>query len=660
MAGCSRCETAPLRTRTVWRPVTNLTGRRTDYGTIDRLRVRRAITRDVSWAVRVAVSLVVPLVIAILWNGVVALVVGLLMVGATLSREIAPTVGPRAHEVEARLAEQLAELRILKADHAIDHATHNPFNNAAYVLSVYRPTSSQAQTSLEDLRRSLDSVVQRLGLTESQRDAIGDEQGRLPRLVGGLAVPDQEETTMKLYGDPVNVPVWVRWHELRDALSAVGRVLDDVRQLHSAEIEWLVLSFTLFARALLLVLTPAVGALTFGVVPDLPDSSSATTALWMGAGAWAIATAFAAPALATLVMQASQRGARVRRLLLVVELPLSCALALVVPAWTAVAFSAGWTNWWQRVARQGGDRKEIPDFSWSKLSIWILVVAGTQVAGLLGVDTPLSAWQVAVEVGWTMIVIAVIGGSYGAMLPVSAGMLISVVARGARDERRAAEDVTAVIHEVAEKMARAADDLALHEAGGQGADAAEVLRRSTRQLLSPERRELRRRQPRSLVPLVYLGLAEGGYEMWAGDPRALGNRSRAEREGEPSPVIVQRPSFQPSQAAFDDIRLSRRDASTLRRLLKACVVEARVHGVRRVETVVGLAGDRVEIRIANEPARRAQHEGRGRGSKLIATLAQRLPGGRETFRGLTDRSFIGKRGSLQLFGVGFSFETTPE
>jgi hypothetical protein len=606
-----------------------------------------------AWAFAVLVGLAVPAVVAGVWSGWAALAIGIAFIAATMSGRVARLVRPRSRALTALVLRRLAEMAPLRTDEVIATVTHDPFASVKSRLSTYRPDDQEVERALADLQAAMASVGRRLQDSELDRDAW-DQTGP-PALIGGLATSDDGNITMKLYGDPANVPAWIGSPRLRETATGIGRVLDDVRHLHSAQVEWIVLTFTFWARALLLVPVPALGGLTVATVPDL-SNLTARDLPWLPATAWAVATAMAAPRLATLVMEASSRGARVRRVLMGVEVPLAVALAVTCPAWATVAFSAGWTNWWQRISRANRDAEKLPDFSWARLAVWIAVVVGAQTAGFVldAGDPP--AWKAALEIAATLAIIAVIGGSYGAMLPVSAGMFARVVLRGAKGQQRSDREAFEVVNEIAVRMTRAADALArLPHRDDDDVQAEDLLRRSTRELLAERRRALPLGGPRSLDELVTAALAEGGHDMWADDPRALSARERAERSGQPLPVAVQRPRFEPDEAAFRTVTLPKKDADTLRRLLIACVVEARVHGTRRVETVVRREGDRVEVRIANEPRSTPGHSGRGRGGRRIRMLAQALPGGGEPFRGMTDRSFVGRPGALELFGVSFSF-----
>jgi hypothetical protein len=90
-------------------------------------------------------------------------------------------------------------------------------------------------------------------------------------------------------------------------------------------------------------------------------------------------------------------------------------------------------------------------------------------------------------------------------------------------------------------------------------------------------------------------------------------------------------------------------------MLVACIVEARVHGTRRVQTIISRQDDGVEVRIANQPRPGGSRRGRGHGGQDIRALAASLPGAGELFRGPTDRSFVGGRPVGELFGVRFTF-----
>ncbi len=577
-------------------------------------------------------------------GGLAGLLVAVVVVAATLSGQLLFLVQQRSRWLRDEILNRLVDVRTEHADETVDTRSHDSAARVRLVLSEYTPTDPAVARALDALRGAFDAVEHRLEVTRRRREqweAIG-----APALVGGLASRADAGAELKLYGDPANVPGWLTGRRARSALLQVGRVLDDVRLLHSNQIEWVVLTFTLWARALLLVIAPALGALSIAPPPDLDGWPRVVP--WIVVTAWALCTALVAPQIATLAMAESPQGQRARRVLLAVELPLAVAVALTTPGWPVVAFAAGWTNWWQRL----GVQPAIPDFSWTRLAAWIGVTVASQSAGLAIAGTDAAVWRDGLEVALTLGVIAIIGGSYGAMLPVSAGVTARVLISGTRHRRLADTDAQRVIDDVAEAMTRAADhlaDLTVRTAADEEAE--DVLRRAVDSMLATG--AARPRDSSTLGAVVTAALAEGGHAMWSGDPRAAATQNRARREGRAAPVVVEQPAF-----ASDDLEgvvLRDEVAGTLQRLLVACIVEARVHGTRRVQTILRQEGTQIEVRVANAPNPQATHSGRGRGRREISALARCLPGGEEPFRGLTDRAFVGARGDGELFGVRFAF-----
>jgi hypothetical protein len=409
----------------------------------------------------------------------------------------------------------------------------------------------------------------------------------------------------------------------------------------------MVRGFTRWARALLLVLTPALGVLT--MAPGTFDAGPIAIATWLVAVAWALGTTLCAPRIAELVMAPTAEGRRARCILLAVELPLAIALALTNPAWTAVVFAAGWTNWWQRL----GPTEAIPDFSWRRAAVWAAVTASTQIAGL-AIATSGALWpQAAVEATVTLVVVVLIADTYGAMLPVYVGVAAQILFTGARRQRDADADARRVLADVADAMRRAAEALGkLPDPSPADEDAREILLRESRRMVSAGGPP-RRRGRRALGDVVTAALADGGYERWVGDPRAVAAAERAREEGRPEPVAVRRPEFASNDIA--DVAVPAKVARDLHDLLVTCIVESRVHGARMVQTIVRRDGDTIEVRIANMPNPEGSHSGGGHGGREIQRLARALPGGGDAIRELTDRSFIGAAGQGVLFGVRFTF-----
>lgn len=579
-------------------------------------------------------------------GGVPGLLVAVAALAATLSGELLGLVQARSRGLHDELLERLAAVRLEHADETVDARSHDPFAHVGRLLEEYTPRVASVAASLQGLRDRLQQVERLLERSRVRRErwaTTGPTEH-----IGGLAGESDSGVDLKRYGDPANLPGWLSAARSRAALLRVGAVLDDIRLLHSHEIEWAVLTFTLWARALLLVLAPALGALSFAPAPDV-DAGTVRPALWLLALAWAVGSALAAPRIATLAMEESSLGLRARRVLLAVELPLAVALSLAWPGWPAVAFAAGWTNWWQRLGRS----PVAPGFSWTRLGVWIAVAVAAQSSGLVLAAGDVAWWHAVLEVAIALGVIAIIGGSYGAMLPATAGVAARVLFTGARTRRLAGTDAQRLIDDIAEAMTRAADELAALAHRGPADEAAEgVLRRAVDGML-PAATARRRRGARELGAIVTAALAEGGHDMWVEDPRAVAAQDRADGAGQVRPVVVDQPAF--ATGGITDAVVDAQTADTLHRLLVACIVEARVHGTRRVQTILSRDGDTVEVRVANQPNPRGSRRGRGRGVREIQALAGSLPGATALFRGATDRAFVGANGEGVLFGVSFTF-----
>jgi hypothetical protein len=347
-------------------------------------------------------------------------------------------------------------------------------------------------------------------------------------------------------------------------------------------------------------------------------------------------------------MAPSAAGHRTRRVLLAVELPLAIAIALTNPVWPAIAFAAGWTNWWMRL----GPAREIPDFSWARALQWALVTAGTQLAGLALVGD-ITWLQAASEIGLTLVAVVVIADTYGALLPVYVGVGARVLLTGARHQRRADGDARRIIADVADAMAHTASQIAELPDRTPADDEARAILQDAVADMRAVAGSSRQRRPLDLDDVVTAALDEGGHGLWSDDARAIAVREHASREGRVLPVAVARPQF--VNAGIASVVLDERVAADLHRLLVACIVEARVHGTRRVQTIVRRIDDSIEIRVANQPDPSGSASGGGHGGQEIRRLAGRLPGAGDVFRGSTDRSFIGARGDGELYGVRFTF-----
>lgn len=144
------------------------------------------------------------------------------------------------------------------------------------------------------------------------------------------------------------MPAKVAWapRRLRRPLLLAGRVLDDIRLLHTSEIEHAALVYTLSARALIVGFAPWLSRYSH-IGSPLRRGRLAVMA-WGAMTAWSASLVLAAPQVATMVMDRGEPGARARRILLGVEAPLALAGAAVAPSWPVTTFAVGWTNYWQR------------------------------------------------------------------------------------------------------------------------------------------------------------------------------------------------------------------------------------------------------------------------------------------------------------------------
>jgi hypothetical protein len=597
------------------------------------------------WVLFVVPGTLAALCAAAVAGGVAGLAVGIVAIVVTLSGDLRGLVRQRSRGLHDDILSRLEAVSTEHTDAAVEASSHDPLAVVRQLLREYRPPTPAVASAIRGLEAAVDVVRRKLDATNARR--LLWESAGPPELIGGLA-GKSDGLTVKQYGDPANLQGWLRARRARAAALQVGRVLDDVRLLNTARTESMVLTFTLWARALLLALAPTLGALSVTPVPSI-DAGWARLAPWLLCLAWALATALAAPRLAVLVMEESRAGRRARCVLLAVELPLAVAVALTNPGWPAVAFAAGWTNWWVRI----GPSPRIPDFSWARASAWALVTAGAQLAGLMLGPGGVSWSHAAAEIAITLLVVIVIADTYGAMLPVYVGVAARVLFTGARHQRRADAEARRVITNVVDAIDRAGHAIAaLADRTRADDEARELLRRARESMLAVTATP-RRRGQRELGAVVTAALGDGGYDMWADDPRAITAREHARREGRVLPVVVARPQFASTDIA--GIVLDKQVAAELHRLLVACIVEARVHGARRVQTIVRRSGDAVEVRVANQPNPQGSASGGGRGGREILRLAHSLPGAGEVFRGRTDRGFVGAHGDGELFGVRFTF-----
>jgi hypothetical protein len=127
---------------------------------------------------------------------------------------------------------------------------------------LWLPHASACWLSMVQGIQGLEAIVGALSVVRGLEDSIREttparalrrNRGRW-RAVGGVAAKNSyraADDPMTLYQDPLSLPHWIRGPRLRDALMRLGAVLDGVRLLHDAQIEWSVLLFTMWARLVL-------------------------------------------------------------------------------------------------------------------------------------------------------------------------------------------------------------------------------------------------------------------------------------------------------------------------------------------------------------------------------------------------------------------------
>ena len=327
----------------------------------------------------------------------------LVVPGWVVGRDLWTVIFQARRSAWAAVARGHERSRLAGAHRRLDPITHDPFRTARAVLRCYStPIAQRALDTLENINKRLEETL-------PDRDA---------QYAGSAFRFHDEGGTLVRYGDPDRVPAFLG-PTGRDVFMRVGRTLDDVRLLHNLRIEKAVLLFTFWARALLLGLAPLLGAITFGPVPLHQGSTTVEDILWAVALVYAIAVTVRAPRLSQIVLERTEQAQQLRRRLVLVEVPIATALMIAFPAWPTAAFAAGWTNWWQRNFRPPGEKAE---FSWPRLVVYVLVVIASLIAGFLffGRVSPVHAAE---EIVVSLIVIAAVGGSYGAMFPLSGAVL---------------------------------------------------------------------------------------------------------------------------------------------------------------------------------------------------------------------------------------------
>lgn len=467
------------------------------------------------------------------------------------------------------------------------------------------------------LRVSIERAVEAIeSLREAMRatsPARKDRGGSAPPIGGHAAdVLERVGGSLKPYAW---TPQQLVPERLRGAGSQFSLILDEVRVLHNADVERAVLLFTLAARAVLVTLAPLLGAWTQGDTP-VADTGLWSRLVWVAAATISLATFAMAPRVVDTAMTDSDDATRFRRHLLRLELPVALLATVLLPVWTVVVFSAGWTNWWQR---------QTPhlEFDWGKLAVFVAAVAGLQSAGLTIQSLPTGS--IALEVALSLLVIAVIGASYGAMLPLATATVLAVLvgdgSRSIRSARRARGnllDCARHLRSTAAEIDAAAPEIPLAvSAATMSRQAALKLEREAdlfgrRGLLSPQ------------VLAELCDQAIGFSNLYRRDSAQLEIQRRAARErDQPEPAFA----MEPILGSLAEARVAKqRHARTLRSILVTAYNEAGVHGTDGVKVSLEQLDGRLCLLVCNLP--RPDSEGTsGEGAARIERLASKLPGG---------------------------------
>jgi hypothetical protein len=506
-------------------------------------------------------------------------------------------------------------------DLLLDEGTHHPALRHARDDLAALTAGDPAVRELAAALAQVDAIERQLERTKAERDRAALE--RRERLLGGFAprAPSRRDDPLQLYGVRSELlsgaPPLVR-----DLAQQTGAVLDEIRLLHTAEIEWSTLLFTLWSRAALVALAPTLGAVTAAPVRR--------RRVWLLATGVSLATAVAAPTVATAVMRRDRTGQLTRRGLLAAEVPLACALLVVEPSWLTSVFAVGWTNWAQR-----------PDFRWGRLAGFVGTVVCLQGAGMARRRVP--AGRAAIEIAGTLTVIFYTGSSYGAILPLSASTALEVVLFGGLRQARAPREAQALMTKV-ERSLRAAAATAAGSGRPSLLEAADVLARNAARI---------ERAPEVLGQLVETAYRHSEVPARRSE-EALARQEAAAQAALPEPVVLRTPTFEPGDLRTARLR-ERRDAQVLHDILVVLIGEADVHGMGPLFVTWSLEDGRLVLRVANRKRDPPVPGLRGSGAMRLQRLAGRLTrDGRVDLRRDVDGSFAGLEPRPGWYGVQIS------
>lgn len=550
--------------------------------------------------------------------GVSATVVALLLLGLALTLTLVRggRIVQRALEVSRVRAERRLEIARARRGEALAR-THNWLRMVQEGLLAYARSSDaepNASAAAESSAEMLEELHDSLDQTRSSRRQF--KGGHVP-VVGGNA-----DAISRRLGGELKPYSWTPAHlipgRIRGATTQTSMVIDEIRVLHNAEIERSVLLLTLVARAVLVLLAPALGGWTNADTPVL-DTGPAADLVWLLAAAISLGTLLSGPRIVDLAMSDSDEGFDLRRRLLRIEVPVALALLILQPAWTVVVFVTGWTNWWQR---------QTPGlaFDWRKLSIFVAAVVGLQALGLTLQSVPVG--PATVEVAVALLAIAVTGGSYGAMLPLTVATAIGVVvgdgARSIRIARAARTELLGCSRQLA--VTAATIDAAVPEMP-LARNAAALARRGAENLEREAdlfgRRGVQARQV--LIDLFDQAIVQSTLSRSDSRQYQLAAEA-ATAAGVPPPPYA----MEPILGSLTLARVpQRRNAHVLQRFLVNALNEASTHGTEGVRILARRRDQRLLVTVGNLPKRTttgAVSEGR----EILEHYATSLPLGHLT------------------------------
>jgi hypothetical protein len=471
-----------------------------------------------------------------------------------------------------------------------------------------------ASSAAEDSAEMLRGLHDELDSTRTSRNQF--KGARIP-VVGGNA-----DAISERLGGELKPYFWAPGHlipgRLRGATTQTTMVINEIRVLHNAEIERSVLLLTLVARAVLVLLAPLLGSWTSADTPVAETGALANVA-WLLAAAISLGTLLSGPRLVDLVMTDSKAASRFRRRLLCLEVPVALAVLLLQPAWTVAVFATGWTNWWQR---------QTPSlaFDWRKLAIFVLAVVGLEAVGL-GLQS-VSAGAATLEIVVALLAIAVTGGSYGAMLPLTVATVIGVVVGDSARSIRVAREARAELLKCSRQLAvtaatidAAAPEMPLaRSAASMARKGADNLEREAD--LFGKRGVLAREVLADLCDqaITQSTLARPDTKTYRVASEA------AAAAGAPSPPYAMEPIL--GHLALARVP-ERGNAQALLRFLVEALNEASTHGTEGVRMLVRRRGDRLLVTVGDLP-RSGRVGAASEGQASIAHYASKLPGGRLT------------------------------